>query len=57
MLLSANDLAALVTVSAVPTQSYMPFVLVAVPIVLVLLLLFLFGRQRRHRNQHGEHEE
>ena len=55
MSFSAIDLVPLLSVSAAgaPSQSYMPYFLLAVPIVLALLLLFVFGRQKR-RNRDNE---
>lgn len=57
MALPAVDLIPLLAASAAgaPTQSYMPFVLIAAPILLVLLLLFLVGRNRRNRKP-GDHD-
>jgi hypothetical protein len=52
--MTAIDLVPLLAVSASggQSQSFMPFVLLAVPLVLAALLLFFLGRQRRRNRDH-----
>jgi len=51
------DLVPLLTLSSaagVQSQTFMPFVLLAVPVVLALLLLFVLGRRRTKKP--GQHD-